>query len=264
MAATDIWMPLYVNDFRGDTETLDGEGVGCYMLLLMWSWTNGPLPLDERKNLRISRLYRDNQKAVLREVLSDFWIKTPDGYINKRLQDEKVKSLERTDAARKKAEKRWKGPMLQHSRSNATAKPQVCSSSSSSSSKSKTNTKKEEKKGAATVPSLVVKESTLYKSIEQAFLSKVGKFTNYGKEGKAIHGLIQKAEEWSPEDPASFIKDVIGTYFKMRQNDKFYGQQPFLPSALNASGIFDRVMVKFEDKSQQIPENLRYLYKEII
>jgi len=106
------------------------------------------------------------------------------------------------------------------------------------------------------------KSTTLYKSIESAFLSKVGQFTNYKKEGQAIKGLISKAEKWNPDDPETFLHQLIAKYHDLRGKDKFFGGQPFTPSALNSSGIFDRVMVHFENKAAQIdPEVLAY-YKE--
>ncbi len=101
---------------------------------------------------------------------------------------------------------------------------------------------------------------SLYKAIEAAFLSRVEKFTNYQKEGQAIKGLISKAEKWSPDDPESFIFQVISMFFTLRQKDKFFGGQPFTPSALNSSGIFDRVMVQFENRKTTIdPEVEAYL-----
>jgi len=105
---------------------------------------------------------------------------------------------------------------------------------------------------------------SLHKAIEGAFLSKVGKFTDYKREGKSIKGLITKAKNHSPDDPWLFINELITRFYSMRKTDKFFSRQPFTPSTLNTLGIFDRVMVGFETENKEIPEELRHLYKEIV
>jgi hypothetical protein len=83
----------------------------------------------------------------------------------------------------------------------------------------------------------------LYHRIKEAFLSKNGTFTNYGKEGAAINGIIEKATARNPDDPVALVRAMINTFWKLKLgNNKFYSEQPFLPSALNASGIWDRVL----------------------
>jgi|GEM_PF-6958100 len=82
----------------------------------------------------------------------------------------------------------------------------------------------------------------LYHSIKGAFLSVAGDFTNWGKEGKAIHGIIEKCSRASPEDPAGCAERMIGELWRLKNSaDRFYRDQPFVPSTLNASGIWDRV-----------------------
>jgi hypothetical protein len=79
-------------------------------------------------------------------------------------------------------------------------------------------------------------------------------FDNYGKEGKAIHGLIEKARARSPDSPGEFLEAMIQIFEALRRTDKFYKGQPFLPSALNSSGIWDRVLSeaqsRWEEESQ--------------
>lgn len=111
-------------------------------------------------------------------------------------------------------------------------------------------------------PAEVSTEPTLYKSIESAFLSKTGKFTNYPKEGKSIKGLIEKAENWAPDNPGEFIKDMITRFYEMRKDDKFIGKQPFTPSALNSGWLFDRVMIPLENHQDEIPADLEFLFEE--
>lgn len=121
--------------------------------------------------------------------------------------------------------------------------------------------KKNIKKVTSTLPS-IKEDMTLYKSIEAAFLSKTGKFTNYPKEGKSIKGLIKKAENWAPDDPGTFIKGMITRYYEERINDKFIGKQPFTPSALNSDWLFDRMMIPLETRNSSIPEDLEFLFEE--
>ena len=95
-------------------------------------------------------------------------------------------------------------------------------------------------------------DSELHASIQKAFLSKNGdRFTDYGKEGKAIKQLIAKAKARDPDNHQDFIKAMITRFWELKTGgrDKFWNSQPFLPSALNAGGIFDRVLETFRDES---------------
>lgn len=98
-------------------------------------------------------------------------------------------------------------------------------------------------------------EKELYNKIKTVFEREQPgqRFTNYGKEGKAIKGLIVKARARSPDDPQTFIAGMIRQFASMRQSgDKFWRGQPFLPSALNASGIFDRVLSAAQEEHEDI------------
>ena len=102
----------------------------------------------------------------------------------------------------------------------------------------------EPQKPPATSVAASEKDLYLYHSVEKAFLSKNDdKFTDYGKEGKAIYGLIKKAKGRSPDNPTDLLREMTHRFWKLRcTDDKFWKGQPFLPSALNASGIWDRVL----------------------
>jgi hypothetical protein len=94
-------------------------------------------------------------------------------------------------------------------------------------------------------------DTELYTSVQKAFLSKNGeKFTDYGKEGKAIKQLIKKAKARDPDAHDEFLKSMITRFWELKAGkDRFWKSQPFLPSALNAGGIFDRVLETFRDPS---------------
>jgi len=83
---------------------------------------------------------------------------------------------------------------------------------------------------------------SLHRAIQEAFESKHGAFSDYGKEGAAIKRLIAKASKSFPADPESFLRELLETFWQLKESgDRFWGEQPFTPSALNASGIYDRV-----------------------
>ena len=96
------------------------------------------------------------------------------------------------------------------------------------------------------------KELSFYHAIEKSFFSKNDDtFTDYGKEGKAIKNLIKKARARAPDSPEVFMAQMIDAFWKLKNSsDKFFGSQPFIPSALNASGIWDRVLETLRDKSK--------------
>ena len=86
------------------------------------------------------------------------------------------------------------------------------------------------------------RDSLLYNRVKDLFEQKQpqGKFTNYGKEGSAIKQLIEKSRARSPDD--DFLIGMIQMFERLRDQEGFYRKQPFLPSALNSSGIWDRVL----------------------
>jgi len=91
-------------------------------------------------------------------------------------------------------------------------------------------------------------DTELYNAILKSFESKHGQFDNYGKEGAAIKQLITKCRIRAPDDTAAFTLSAINTFWQLKQGrDKYWRGQPFLPSALNASGIWPRVLEEMRD-----------------
>jgi hypothetical protein len=121
-----------------------------------------------------------------------------------------------------------------------------------------------------TQPNLAVaagaaKGVSLHRSVQEAFESRHGTFSDYGKEGKAIQYLIAKAEKFFPDDPGGFLRSLLGAFWTLKQSgDKFWSEQPFTPSALNASGIFDRVCERLradEPVSPEVAEAIERVFK---
>jgi hypothetical protein len=91
----------------------------------------------------------------------------------------------------------------------------------------------------------------IYHSIERSFLSRNGdRFTSWGKEGKAIKEIIKKARIRAPDDYGALIQQMMEKLWELKNSgDRFWRGQPFLPSALNAAGIWDRVLEEFREES---------------
>lgn len=127
--ATPPILPLFVDDYLGDTQHLSCEENGAYMLLLFAAWRTSDcsLPDDDRKLARICRLSVRKWKAV-RTALDEFW-PSEDGRIsNARLRRERAYVDQKSESNRQKADKRWKkqraenkqdGVMPWHSKGNA-------------------------------------------------------------------------------------------------------------------------------------------------
>lgn len=93
---------------------------------------------------------------------------------------------------------------------------------------------------------ITLEQNTLYNSIKQSFEAKTT-ITDYPKEMKAIKGICTKVNKH--ENPTAFAQEMLEVFYDLTQNgSKFWKEQPFLPSALNASGIWDRVNVQLKNK----------------
>ncbi|MFH5924570.1 YdaU family protein [Roseomonas xinghualingensis] len=109
-AKTDAWMPLYIGDYLADTMHLSGPEHGAYLLLLMHTWRNGPLPDNDRA---LAAIARTDAKAwrEIGPVVRAFFISTTAGLVQPRLERERAAAGEhaerRADAARRAAEARW-------------------------------------------------------------------------------------------------------------------------------------------------------------
>jgi len=86
----------------------------------------------------------------------------------------------------------------------------------------------------------------LYRQVKELFLEhqpgQKPTFKNWGKEGAAIKQLITDAKARSPDNARTFVLGMIHTFQALRERDSFFAKQPFIPSALNASGIYERVL----------------------
>jgi predicted phage replisome organizer len=99
----------------------------------------------------------------------------------------------------------------------------------------------------------------LYKPIFESFIAMVGKFTNYKKEAQAIKRLIEYFKNHNADNPEMFAQAVITKYYELTQSgSNFWRGQPFTPSALSSSGIFDRVLTEMKDTRKVVTHDIPF------
>lgn len=108
----DIWFPLYVNDYLGDTMHLTAEQHGVYMLLLMSYYRNGgPLPDSLNRLAATAKLSPKEFKDHV-PVMAEFF-HISDGFWHHKRADEEIKeSRTRREKAKNAADARYKKERL--------------------------------------------------------------------------------------------------------------------------------------------------------
>lgn len=138
MGKQDVWMPIVIGDYLGDTQRLTTEQHGAYLLLLMDYWRNGPPPADDAVLCSITRLKPARFRKHKSTLLSFFRV---DGgmLVNKRADQEKVRAEQ--NASRNSAKAKHAAQVRWHGRSedapsnapgNATSNAPECPSPSPS------------------------------------------------------------------------------------------------------------------------------------
>jgi uncharacterized protein YdaU (DUF1376 family) len=114
--AADTWMPLYIGDYLADTMHLSAVEHGAYLLLLMHSWRNGPLPNDDRVLAGIARVEQRAWAKGIGSTVKGFFTKGADGRLHqKRLDAERervevISDKRRSAAASRHANRSTKEP----------------------------------------------------------------------------------------------------------------------------------------------------------
>lgn len=103
--------PFHVGDYALHTGHLNIEEDIAYRRLLdLYYTTESPIPLDV---CRVSRLIRmQDQKQIVSDVLSEFFVQTSDGYTSKRCDNEIAKYQAKAERAIAANNKRWAGHTL--------------------------------------------------------------------------------------------------------------------------------------------------------
>jgi DNA-binding MarR family transcriptional regulator len=100
------------------------------------------------------------------------------------------------------------------------------------------------RKAKKSKPERSSEDKELYESIKAAFLwQNDDQFSNWGKEGKHIWGIVDRVKARSPDTPDVFAHQMLEVFWRLKKSrDRFWSGQPFLASALNATGNWDRVL----------------------
>ncbi|MEE8658870.1 hypothetical protein CGLAMM_07340 [Acetobacteraceae bacterium EV16G] len=103
------WFAFYPRDFRDGTTRLTLAQIGALISLLSEEWINGPLP-DNADIL--ARLLGMDRKSFLREIwpgLRGHFVADAEGnLVNRRLENEREKSADKSQKRREAAGKRWR------------------------------------------------------------------------------------------------------------------------------------------------------------
>lgn len=115
----------HLGDYAKDTRQLSLTEHGAYNVLMDWCYsTERALPTDEKMLFRLCAAFtKDEQHAVL-SVIEQFFQDTPEGYVQKRIEEELIKAHEKRGKAKDAALMRWNaGAMPTHSERIKNAMP---------------------------------------------------------------------------------------------------------------------------------------------
>lgn len=119
------YFKFFPRDWLADTAELTLEEQGAYIRLLAWSWRRErALPLSPAERARILGVSTRKLQKVW-EGIGEHWTEGSEGYFNPRLEEERMRAMNRSAVAAKAATERWSaesnGAMQTHSGSNADA-----------------------------------------------------------------------------------------------------------------------------------------------
>lgn len=134
---TDIWMPLYIAEYLGDTMHLTTRQHGAYLLLIMAYWRSAsPLPNNERQLAAICKMHPSEWEED-RDTLAGFFETDETGWHHKRIDIELANALDNVQKASEKgragAAARWQKDAAGNATGNATGNAQGNSTGNASS-----------------------------------------------------------------------------------------------------------------------------------
>lgn len=108
MSSQPAYIPLFGNDYLGDTMHLTTEEHGAYFLLMIAAWRQDDcgLPYDDRKLAKIVRLPTRRWDAI-KETILEFWTVEEGRIFQPRLRKEWNYARQKSEANRKSASARW-------------------------------------------------------------------------------------------------------------------------------------------------------------
>ncbi len=97
----------HLGDFARDTAHLSQGQIGAYDLLMDWYYANErPLPTDMDDVCRIARAFTRDERQNVSKVLAAFFVESPEGFRQKRVEQELSDMRERRETNRKVAVER--------------------------------------------------------------------------------------------------------------------------------------------------------------
>jgi DNA-binding transcriptional regulator YhcF (GntR family) len=102
-------------------------------------------------------------------------------------------------------------------------------------------------------------EKQAFAAVYEVFETKRGPFEPglVNKEMPAIWKLVSKAQTVSPDNWEDLLVRMLAEFWRIktsgREQDAFLAKQPFLPSALNSSGIWPRVLENLRSTESKKP-----------
>lgn len=103
MSNTDVWMPLRIGKYLGDTMHLNGAQHGAYLLLIMHYWINGPLDDDDAILCAIARTERKIWDKEVGPAVRRFFKLGDDGLLHQRRCDAEREKVQAISAKRRVA-----------------------------------------------------------------------------------------------------------------------------------------------------------------
>lgn len=108
MSNQPAYIPLFGNDYLGDTMHLTTEEHGAYLLLMIAAWKQDDcgLPLDDKKLAAVVRLPA-RKWAAIKDTILEFWTVDNGRIYQRRLCKEFDYARKKSEANRKSASARW-------------------------------------------------------------------------------------------------------------------------------------------------------------
>lgn len=102
----------HIGDYSKDTAHLTMLEDGAYRRLMDVCYgSERPLPLERRAIYRLARAVSADDRAAVDTVLQEFFREFPDGWRQKRCDEEIAKAVAKSDKARESAMLRWAAPI---------------------------------------------------------------------------------------------------------------------------------------------------------
>jgi len=278
-------MPIAYKEFMFSVRHLSLEKIGAYILLIDCYGQYGPIPDDPKEYTRISRANAE----VTESILKRFFVKDESGekWTHNSIDAKSRKTQKRREATREKAKTKKRRSLPEKKR--PPENPRINSEpvqnkptqdrpqAQSGYNPNLANNKLVVNSSHPPVPKKILTgkfantteprggDRDLHQQVRGIFLQVRGVFASNRDEERAIDGLIAKARTRT-RDPTDFVLNMIGQFQKMRDENRredkgFYRNLPFLPSSLDNSKIWERVLTRAQEEYKENRKHEAHLRK---